>query len=261
MAAQLEVMPAATGAFSKTLDNLGLIFQLGVAPFGALFIWYLIVGLFGGTLGSLLAQIGVGVATALLAAPLFRHYLLKETPRSESIAFNFGDREKNVAMVYVGYALIGWVPTLLALNGNGILALIASLALLYFVVRLILLPARVALDNPIDLGAAYAKTDGHFFQIFLAILLVGILLAIIFVLLSLIGIVGTAGMVPGGIIQSFFTAVLQLFTSAVSIAFIANVYEALVPAGNPAPEVIEAPATPTPPDPEPNSDDKPSTDT
>ena len=260
MAAQLDVVPTATGAFSKTLDNLGLIFQLGVAPFGALFIWYLIVGLFGGTFGALLAQIGVGVATALLAAPLFRHYLLKETPRSESITFNFGDREKNLAMVFVGYALIIWLPTLLFLNGNWFLAPIASLVLLYFIVRVILLPAHVALDNPIDLGAAYAKTDGHFFQIFLGLILVGLLVAIISLMLSWIGILGTAGTLPGGIIRSFFTAAFQLFWSAVVIAFIANVYEALVPAENPAPDVIEAQAQPAPSDPKPSTDDTPSTD-
>ncbi len=246
MAAKLDTVPTATGAFSKTLENLGLIFQLGLAPFGALFIWLMLLSFFGGGLATFLGQLGTGVATALLAASLFRYYILNETPKTETFSFDIGDRERNLMIVYVGFAIAGVIPGWIALGVSSILGFLLTLALIFAYVRLALLPALTALDNPIDLGAAFGKTEGNFWRIFLGYILIGVVIVVIYAILSFIGLVGSVvdGGLASGPVQALFTAVLQLFAAAVSIAYMSGVYEALVKKDDKAPESISPPPSP-----------------
>ncbi len=252
MAQNLDVVPTATGAFSRTFENLGLIVQLGVAPFGALFIWLVLLSFVGGIFAAFLGQLGIGVATAMLAAPLFRYYLLKETPKTDTFSLNFGDRERNLTIVFVGYAIAGLIPGWIALYVSSILGFLLSLALIFAFIRLALLPALTALDNPIDLGKAFEKTEGNFWRILLAGLLVGIVMAVIFAILGAIGLVGS--FVDGGLasnpVQALFAAIVQLFVASVSIGFISGVYEALVPGTENTTAAINPPEAPpgnTPP--------------
>ncbi len=252
MAAKLDIVSTATGAFSKTFDNLGLIFQLGLAPYGALFVWLIVLSFIGGATAMLLGQLGGAVASAFLAAPLFRHYLLKETPKTEGFSLNMGDRERNLMIVYIVFTfagvVLGWMTA-----GMPFLGLLATLALLFVSVRLILLPPLVALDNPIDVGNAFKRTDGFFWPLFVSLLIVGVITVIFVMLLAALGLVGmgTSGTIAGGPIQALFLAAFQMLFASVYIAFMSSAYEQIVGGADKTPEAITAP------DP---SDDKPSPD-
>lgn len=250
MTAKLDVVPVATGAYSKTFENIGLIFQLGLAPFGALFVLYVLLSFIGGTFALLIGQIGTGVATALLAAPLFRYYLLNEKPKSESMSLEFGDTEQNLSIVFVGYSLIALIPNWVALYVNSFLGLILFFAMFFAYIRLVLLPALTAVNNEIDLGGAFSKTEGNFWRIFLAGLLLGIPVAIVFGILGSIGLLGTlaTGGFASGPISAFFLAALQLVVAGLSIALISGIYVSLI-GGEPAKIETTTPSEPTPPNP------------
>lgn len=240
MSAQIDVMPVAMGAFTKTLENAGLIVQLGLVPFGGLFVLLTLLSFFGsGALFGLIGQIGIGVATALFVAPLYRHYLVNEAPPDDMFAVNFGEREKNLTIIFVVYALIGLIPTWVS-SSSPFLGLLLSLAMIFVFVRLILLPPLTALDNPIDLGVAFAKTEGNFWRILLGGILVGIPLAIVFIVFGFIGLLGAMadGGMATGPVSSFVLAVIQLFATGLSAAYTVGVYEALVPSSAETPGVL-----------------------
>jgi len=240
MSAQMDVVPVAMGAFTRTLENAGLIVRLGLMPFGGLYVLLVLIWLLGGGAFLLfIGQVGLGVATALFVAPLYRHYLVNETPPDDMYTVNFGEREKNLIIIFVAYAVISIVMTWLS-AASGFLGLLLSLAMIFVFVRLILLPPLTALDNPIDLGVAFSKTEGNFWRILLGGLLIGIPLAIVFLVIGFIGLLGT--MADGGLatgpISSIFLVVFQLFGAGLTAAYSVGVYEALAPSSTEAPGVL-----------------------
>lgn len=240
MSAKLDVVPVAIGAFTKTLENVGLIFQVGLVPFGGLFVLLTLLSFFGsGSFITIIGQIGAGVATAMLVAPLYRFYLLNETPPDDMFAVNFGDRETNLTIIFVAYALISLIPTWMA-SLSSILGFVLSLAMIFVIIRLILLPPLTALDNPIDPAAAFSKTEGNFWRLVLGGILVAIPIVIVMIVFGAIGLLGS--MVDGGLatgpISAFVLAVFQLVGTAISAAFTSGVYQALV--SDEAPPAIAA---------------------
>jgi hypothetical protein len=243
MAGKVQPVEVATGAFSKTIENAGMIARIGWAPFAAAWLIAVVGSFVGGGISMLVAQLATALAFAVVSVPLFRKFLLDETPPNEPYYFKFEQREQKMAIVYVAFSLAYMVPAWLSMPSGGVpsaggslLGLILSLAIIFAAVRLTLIFPSVALDKPTDLGPLFAKTEGNFWRIFASGILVAIPLMIIFMILGIVGVGGMA--ISGGAVGPIgllFGMLVSLIGIGIGTAMMAGIYQNLEGAGNASP--------------------------
>lgn len=249
MSEKIEAFETAKGAYSKTFENITLIARMGWAPFGMAFVVMLLMAtMIGGWIGLLVTYIATAVAAAMMSVPLYRVYLLGESAHNDVLHMVFEQREQRMTMVIAAFVFaqiaVSWIGGV-----STLVSLVLAIATLFLSVRLAPIFPAVALDEPVDPGAVFQKTKGHFWPIFLTYVLIGIPLVIVGGLLGAIGVTAmftpneggpTGG--PGGILALAIFATLILYGFAIAVAANSKIYTAIygeIPAA-PEPEISGA---------------------
>lgn len=220
------VSEAIKGAFTHFGEMVRLVWLAGLLYIGL----SALGGFFeiqGRPMMAMLMNLGTLLVSPMIAVAWHRFIILGE--RGERTYFQFGRREvKFLAATFllvlpIAPAIVLTVSTgMLGMEGspNPVLGLLAVAAIgigAYYVIRLSLLLPAVAIDQRFDIGAVLQITRGHFWRLFAAFLLLGI---VMFIAIALTGLVLYILPLAGVVLLPLVMILMQIIGVAIlSIAY------------------------------------------